>query len=444
MFDVLPVELKVEIFSHCLPQFPTFNPDEAPVALTRVCYSWNVLALNTPRLWSSFAIYIEGTGAPAAARDIQLMDNVKRWLHRSNPYPLNIRLTHITDSLNNESHRSGQILALLINHAYRWKHVELTIPSGNAYVLQRVGLHHLPALKSLSLRTNGSFGSTGFLQFSLTHVPWRQITAVNLQLEQTLINFDHCLQMLRQTKRLQECSLNVDCTMSQCDAPLDPVLLPSLTALRLTFRRGSVHAMTNLFHFLNAVQTPKLLVLHLGWSVPTKQSPLLNFSDACSFFERLSSTLRQLTIAYLPLSAQDLQTVLYQLPNITHLTLKYPLNNPTQDPITDAFFSAGTPTIPSSGAPTDRNGLLLPRMKHCSLECHGQAYTSAALVAFIRSRTTICQNSDVGPSSTLHSTSMIESFRMLSLKVVLDAVQSLNRKWMDDGMNISIEALTVR
>ncbi|KAH9483158.1 hypothetical protein JR316_0005261 [Psilocybe cubensis] len=442
LFDVLPTELKVEIFLYCLPVLPTFHPDEAPVALTRVCRSWNSLVLSTPRLWSSFSISIEGAGAAAAARDIQLMDNVKRWLDRSNPYPLHIRLTHIAQPhlRDNESHRSGQILSLLITHVHRWKHVEFFIPSGTSYVLLRLGAHQLPALKSLSLRTYGSFGSLGLLQFPLYRIPWSQISAVTLQLEQTLMSIEHCLHILGQAGGLQECSLNVNCTTPKCDTPLYPVVLPSLKTLGLTLRRG---AMVNLVHFLAAVESPNLQELHIGWFVPTAQSPTTNFHDLLPFFTRFSHSLSQLTIAYLPLSTQQLHAILYQLPNITHLTLKYPLDDPSQDPITDEFFSAGTFTTPSTEATAESpTEFLLPRLKHCNLECHGAGYTSAALVAFLRSRT--CQNYDIDPSTVLHRMSVMKSFRILSMKVILDAVQALNTQWRVEGKNISIDTLTVR
>jgi hypothetical protein len=50
LFDRLPVELHVEIFSHCLSPFPTLNVKEAPLLIALVCKAWKELVYNTPAI----------------------------------------------------------------------------------------------------------------------------------------------------------------------------------------------------------------------------------------------------------------------------------------------------------------------------------------------------------------------------------------------------------
>ncbi|KAF9481503.1 hypothetical protein BDN70DRAFT_876302 [Pholiota conissans] len=67
----LPYDVLREIFIHCRPQFPLWQPfpEEAPLLLCRICSSWRRVALTIPSLWMHFACCIttqevnDGTGA---------------------------------------------------------------------------------------------------------------------------------------------------------------------------------------------------------------------------------------------------------------------------------------------------------------------------------------------------------------------------------------------
>ncbi|KAJ7160927.1 hypothetical protein C8R46DRAFT_810570, partial [Mycena filopes] len=48
----IPFEITVEIFVHCLPEFPNHpNAAVAPMLLARICRQWRNIACSTPRLW---------------------------------------------------------------------------------------------------------------------------------------------------------------------------------------------------------------------------------------------------------------------------------------------------------------------------------------------------------------------------------------------------------
>ncbi|KAJ7671931.1 hypothetical protein B0H17DRAFT_947972, partial [Mycena rosella] len=54
----LPLEISSDIFMRCLPNdsIPMPNPRLAPMVFTRVCRSWNALAISNPSLWARIQI----------------------------------------------------------------------------------------------------------------------------------------------------------------------------------------------------------------------------------------------------------------------------------------------------------------------------------------------------------------------------------------------------
>src|SRR5258708_11992881 len=61
LFERLPVELHIEIFTHCLSLLPRFHACEAPLLITRVSQGGRAFVLSVPNLWSSFEIDITGS-----------------------------------------------------------------------------------------------------------------------------------------------------------------------------------------------------------------------------------------------------------------------------------------------------------------------------------------------------------------------------------------------
>jgi hypothetical protein len=54
----LPSEVTSEIFLHCLPDAPSVPSSiTAPLLLLKICRRWRDIALKTPALWASFAVY---------------------------------------------------------------------------------------------------------------------------------------------------------------------------------------------------------------------------------------------------------------------------------------------------------------------------------------------------------------------------------------------------
>ncbi|KDR74393.1 hypothetical protein GALMADRAFT_141437 [Galerina marginata CBS 339.88] len=444
-FDLLPVELQVEIFSYCLPPFPHFDIDEAPLLISRVCRAWRSVVLNTPKLWSAFEIEVTGSGTSPSPRDLQIMTTMKLWLERSKNYPLSVRVIHVP--INRvPDHRSTQLLAVLIPEARRWRHVQFVVPSTSISSLQHSFPADFPLLQSLTLQMKGLWGSNPSFDVSTMNIPWRQLTSLDLQLEHTvLLTLDKCLVILAQTEQLTRCTMNVDCTLDPRTVHTSHLSLPSLETLHLILQ-GGTNATTIaaadrpeacLVQFLNILSLPVLQTLRLGWLVQPSgaRSWSAKHSDFLAFLHRQAQTIQVLSLAYLPLTERELLECLSRVPNLTHLDLKFSLSDIENDPITESLLTAFT----SSPEVTKKGKALLPLMEYFNLQCSGKHYDSAVLLAFIDSRRKLGR----GQSDSVRG-SLLKSFNLLSMNPVFREVEKHVQKWTQEGMDVRIESLCIR
>ncbi|KAF9531019.1 hypothetical protein CPB83DRAFT_850038 [Crepidotus variabilis] len=432
-FDRLPIELQVEIFSHCFPPFPRFDVNEGPLLIGRVCSAWRTVLLSTPRFWSSFEIEVNGSGPSVSLRDIQIVSTMELWLRRSRTNPLNVRVIHIPvgripDPL------SAQLVALLIPEARRWRHVQFIIPTANMASLRHSFPNEFPSLRSLTLQMKGLWTSEPTFTLSTAGIPWAQLTRLDLQLEQNnLPDLNDCLNILRQMDQVKECTLSANCTLNS-DQGIE-VNATYLESFHLLVHNGAESAADSLAHFLCLLSTPSLHSLDLKWHVNNATNWSTAHQDFTTFLRGISSTLRTLELSYLPVSEEDLLDCLSHIPFLEDLELRFSLNDDEQEPITSTFAAALTISPPNAVEMTNTDispdAQLLPCLTSFMLECNGSRLSFTALVAMINSR------HDYSDSSS----PLLRRVHVRSMKPVIREIDWQVALWAGEGMDISIDTV---
>ena len=472
LFDRLPVELQVEIFSHCLSPFPTLSVKEAPLLIALVCKAWKELVYNTPRLWSSFEIEIRGSPSGTSAEDLRLSRLMKIWLQRSGSrYALSVRVVH--DPLGRvDDVRSAPLLLELVKHARRWRHVEFVVPSASLAVLQNILPEDFPILRSLTLQMKGLWNSSAGLDIQSAGIPWAQLTALDLQVEGHVLTLDECLELLTKAVNLTSCTLNAECVLSPQAPDRKSLRLPSLTSLHLILQ-GGMSALAedpeaSLTSFLNYFTGMELESFHVEWLVRSR-SWSGTHTAFVSFLQGLSPSLRSLRFAYLPLDEAELMECLAQLPHLTEMDLRFSLGDRVNDPITDGLLqyytlpssntSLSPPSLPRSNSslslssllsldkkkkqPRDDSSVLrpplsLPALEGLYLQCNGESCTNTALLALIQSRWNPDARRDLSLARSL------KYVRFVSMKPADWDVQMQVKQWKEEGLDITVDSFNIR
>lgn len=398
-FDLLPLELHAEIFSHVIPAFPHLNTNgEALMILARVCGTWRSLVLATPKLWASFEIEVQDASEGGISSDSEpltphtsrLLRSVEVWLERSQSYPLSIRFIHMPTTRTPNS-ISAQLLAMLTAHAHRWRNVEFTLPSTNLSESQGMFTEEMPLLRHLKIHMKGQWHRNGGINSLLAmNIPWGQLTTVDLRLDHAhLLNLDELANLLQGATNLVSCSVNATCIMTAESARRrssiqDRLHMPALERLHLILQGGNPQGLglpnaqshpplagvqspflrpeQSLSIFLGLFSDSKLTHLHLDWMVDPFNTPTTapvgsrweasSYSSFRSLLRTLSPTLHSLRLAYLPLGEEQLRQSLAQLSStgtVRELDLRFPIADQAQDPITDSLLKSLTRPVASAG-----------------------------------------------------------------------------------------------
>lgn len=439
-FDSLPIELQDEIFFICTSPFPRFSVKEAPIVLARVCRAWRSIVLSTPRLWSSFDVEIQGSDASGLLHDDRLMHRMKLWLERSRSCPLSVRLTYNPVGRVSDD-RSTKLLIALAPEVRRWQRAHFALPAASITELRHLPSNSFPTLRSLTLRVTGVRSDPALDIFAL-NIPWGQLTYVDLQLEPgNLPTLDETLDILSRTVNLKHGTLKLECTWSRRDIQRDKLSLPTLETFQLILQNSSTAADRSavcLAQFLNLLYLPKLRMLSLGWLVRSNVgSWSLAHAGFLAFLRASAETLRELRMTYFPIPENELRECFLQLPQLTHLDLRFALHEGANDPITNRLLVECT--IPSSTVPHSETPLL-PRLEHVNLQCHGALYTDATLLGFIQSRWECGMSTHEGQGARRS----LRYFRLLSMKPISSGVEKHAEVWHEEGLDIDIQSLVVR
>ncbi|TDL20662.1 hypothetical protein BD410DRAFT_362496 [Rickenella mellea] len=138
----LPLEILTEIFFHSLAngaikQNRGNSVDTSPVVLGHICRAWRTLALSSPLLWATINVTVM-TGWGVLVDVDRTLLAVEELLIRSQDCPLKIAMRYVhypygPDEEDSHSFRIRYeaIVAKLLSHSHRWKHVELSLPKAS-------------------------------------------------------------------------------------------------------------------------------------------------------------------------------------------------------------------------------------------------------------------------------------------------------------------------
>lgn len=130
-----PTELLQLIFIHSLPpaRHCAINVCDSPMVLLRVCKSWRDTALHTPALWSSLFLSIPHSlhHSEDENKISAFKEEVRRWLSRSDPLPLNLSFRKSLGAPYGESPQTVKLLQEVskevVQYSDRWRVLDLEL-----------------------------------------------------------------------------------------------------------------------------------------------------------------------------------------------------------------------------------------------------------------------------------------------------------------------------
>ncbi|KAK7055890.1 hypothetical protein R3P38DRAFT_3253851 [Favolaschia claudopus] len=396
----LPNELLGEIFDLCLrkkinPGASTSRLEDQMNLLARrdlqelaqVCFRWYCVAIGTPQLWSMIIIY-SGVWDRSFFHAEILMKLLESFLIRGKDHPLTIEMT-ISDTM-----RCDQVLALLSQHAQRWREVDFLASRGQNTTFHRIKNLKLDRLVSLSLDVAWEQRVKAFrkapvlteLSFkrdfeSLPRLPWSQIKTVSYDSLGAGDPVHSALSLLRAATNLTTCRLYLYLQGYDLDDESWGIHTTSRTQKLYIQLMTSTGSDPILGHFLDSLTLPHLNVLDIhpnnGSSFPLLWSTdaFLGLADRSGFHSSLT---------YLALHVQVKDVDLLRCLSAVPLLEKLLIRDCTPSAVTDTFLrglqlDATTTTTPDS-AP------LVPNLAFFSLRC-ALSFTDPVYFDLLASRT---------------------------------------------------------
>ncbi|KAF6764462.1 hypothetical protein DFP72DRAFT_871936 [Ephemerocybe angulata] len=162
----LPTPIMEAIFIYSIPVDPIspISVGDPPLVFLRVCRAWRNMALEMPRLWSSFRVsvplqLIEEENPTKVA---SFQSELSRWLDRSGSVPLEVEIRQpqfpeaavVATVL-------PQACSLVAENSHRWESLDFEHYSATWQVFEDIDVDSLAALKSLRIMA-GALWSTGW------------------------------------------------------------------------------------------------------------------------------------------------------------------------------------------------------------------------------------------------------------------------------------------
>ncbi|KAJ7645973.1 hypothetical protein DFH06DRAFT_581053 [Mycena polygramma] len=220
-FLLLPPEIIVLIFEHCLPfsSYPWHrwssssfdhlrpSPSKAPLLLAQICRRWREICLDAPSLWASIAFGDTGS-----------IDFLEMWLSRARGHRLRIHLQTQDDD-------RGELLAQVVKrHSSQWKELYFGLPTSTH---EQLHMFTFACLERLTITYPGALTFGG-----------------------AAVTTTECIALLRCCPNL----LDFRCGPTASSAIVPPPLhLPFLRSLKLTDGK--------MLHYLTV---PRLIRLHIS------------------------------------------------------------------------------------------------------------------------------------------------------------------------------------
>ncbi|KAJ7140617.1 hypothetical protein C8R44DRAFT_974470 [Mycena epipterygia] len=384
----MPAEILAQIFMWCLNDnlhhYSLIDPRNSPMILTRVCARWRAVALATSRLWENMSLRFDESPA------CQPSSFLPELLQRSLPHPL---FVDIRASLASTYSELGNVFRLMD----RAQTLKLHLPSASLECLAGLPEDCMPSLRTLHLRADARWSErpvitpwTGLIPAftSLPHLrhlildfvafgqaldiftaqfPWAQLTYLNLGLPLTILA---ARSILAQCVNLTDGSFwRVQPSVNDDPAQSELVTLPHLRRFVL---RLALHDEWEQHRFFDGFAFPELLALQIDdqHACPPSSPSLPNLLQRSRFL------LHELTLERSLLAAEELLSLLRQLPTLRELNLLH------CSAISNKLFDALTYHHPETVSPA------LPSLERLELQCsvHTGRWSPETLADMIESR----------------------------------------------------------
>ncbi|KAF8161287.1 hypothetical protein B0H34DRAFT_374028 [Crassisporium funariophilum] len=276
----VPLEIWSHIFIFCLPTEDEYidpTPSAAPLVLSRVNGMWRAAATQTPALWTSIRIRLQG--------QVHRRTLLEMWFARAGDLPLSI---HIVWGPTQSLHFHDNALEYIHSLAHRWRRIRLSVSKGLVWQKhgfpsrgRRLLAQHMPRLDTLELEAGLSFGVTNLLrenapglrvltlmneslnpmQFVSNSLPSTQLTQLSsgfpLEITQAFAIFKNCANLAR-------CEICV----ASCPAIAPPRVTIRMASLQtLTINETSADVLDAFFHFLELPALHELNIKAETWSL---------------------------------------------------------------------------------------------------------------------------------------------------------------------------------
>ncbi|KAJ7137512.1 hypothetical protein C8R43DRAFT_928921 [Mycena crocata] len=332
----LPDDIVRRIFIAALPSSsnPGIVADEAPLLLCNICSSWRNIALTTPRLWASIHIVVPIEPRPQTLPVHPTIESiagiVATWLSRSGAVPLNISM--VWSSSSDDDDGVFPLDRTILASSRRWRNVQFTHDPDSSFLaslspedvpsLHTITLHHascsrdedsssfLPLLATKSLRSVTLPGLDYYMRSPLC---WKKLQ--HLSISGFATRNSAALDILSQCALLETCELYLIRSDSQKSSRMQPVLLPHLSQLSVSFAQFPDPELPRLF---DQMETPSLGSFVCGSSEPA--SGLEGIPPLTLLFPSTAS-LRCLRFDIQHLHISLLVAVLTSMPALEELTL---------------------------------------------------------------------------------------------------------------------------
>ncbi|KAJ7867588.1 hypothetical protein B0H13DRAFT_2065194 [Mycena leptocephala] len=302
------------------------------LCLAQVSPYWKQIVHNTPALWA------EGVIAVELNRELTdpYLSGLKTILARSIPYPISVSLGQDPTSKKTVSVFESwcRITSIILPSAPRWKNLSIALnltlfnklSPGTFQALERLyirdsiqtqpvnAFQSSPRLQHFTLRT-----VAGSSQINLIHLPWCQLTDLEIQDE----SLGGCRAVLLQCTNLVSATLNTpldwDLTAEAANSPT--VVLPFLKKLSLTFYGIEEGPNDGLKAFFTPFSLPSLIELAFAFTSEDDSEedwPTEVFSE----FLKRSPNIEAITLAFSSIDSEGLVAILRHGPALRTLELE--------------------------------------------------------------------------------------------------------------------------
>ncbi|THV07968.1 hypothetical protein K435DRAFT_833261 [Dendrothele bispora CBS 962.96] len=393
---LLPTELWQLVFRLCLDVFPVISTSSTnlpPILLTHVCRRWRSIALDTPDLWSSLHIVIPKPSSFLLASKCEgIRSATDAFLDRSRDAPLSISLKardYSGQAPGESPHEVEQILACILPHSKRWKHLKFRMPFSWLVTEATVELssQDLPLLETV-LMDDGYppflIGAPSLRQLSLEITAMQTVTLVPcgewgkiqvLKLFWRHFELNDLFKILSQSTSLRACMVQL-LFPSAVDTPLrmETIVMPHLEKLCLTANSGN-----NLRRILDQLSMSSLQQLYIREHSSLVELNTSLISSFQGFFQRSMCTILKLEIMIARSSSLSLNELANFFRSLSTLQELIIVENMHDDPFMDEhLLQAFTVTSPLID-------VLCPRLSKIRFSDRF-SFTEQTLLEFVKAR----------------------------------------------------------